>query len=315
MKWIGSLAILLSAMANGQISVGHPYNGIGRPLTVTVRAPKVAKAIQIELLEPLSAKVVEKASVSPGSLDLAKLFPELWATKKPQLLYAQLTTDGKKLGPAVVLQPMLNPLISRLAADGKTVEFVPDEDGPKYNGIRAYVDEDIVFDTSKGIMRFRMRPDAAPNTVWNIMQLVKGGLYTETIFHRIVSKRPLGPFVIQGGDPTGTGSGGAGFSYPLEKSPLPHDFGVISIARSTDPNTNGCQIFVALSRAATAHLDGRYAAFGQAILGAPTILKIATVPIGKDDRPTNPPVIHRAYLAEAKPYGEGPQPVRWDSKE
>jgi peptidyl-prolyl cis-trans isomerase B (cyclophilin B) len=159
-----------------------------------------------------------------------------------------------------------------------------------------------------GSIEFQLRPDAAPNTAWTIMELVKGGLYRDTIFHRVVAKRKDGtPFVIQGGDPTGTGSGSAGFSYPLENSPLLHDFGVISIARSTDPNTNGCQIFVGLSREGTKHLDSKYAAFGQAVKGGEVILKIAAVPVGKEDRPNDPPKIKNARLVDAPPYGTGPK--------
>ena len=148
-----------------------------------------------------------------------------------------------------------------------------------------------------------MRPDAAPNTAWNFLELVKGGFYTDIIWHRIVAKRADGsPFVIQAGDPTGTGNGGPGYAFPLEDSPLPHDFGVISMARSTDPNTNGSQIFVCLSRAGTKHLDHRYASFGELVRGKEVVLKTGQVPVGKDDHPTDPPVIRRAYLVNAKPY-------------
>jgi peptidyl-prolyl cis-trans isomerase B (cyclophilin B) len=235
-------------------------------------------------------------------VDAAKALPEFWTTKTPRLLYLQLVVDGKKRGSALVLQPMTVPVNSRLAADGKSVDFVPDED-QAFAGYRAYVDQHLVLDTSMGEMEFRLRPDAAPNTAFNIMDFARNGLYTETLWHRVVAKRKDGtPFVIQGGDPAGTGSGGPGFAYPLEKSTLPHDFGVISIARSTDPNTNGCQVFVCLSREGTKHLDFRYAAFGQLLRGAEAVRKIAAVPVGKEDRPLDPPVIHRARLIDASPY-------------
>lgn len=307
-------AIAFAALATigmAQIKASHPYNGINRPLDVEVSVPRGERGdVEIQLLKAVSAEVVEKVAVTAGKQDLAKLFPYLWTTKAPKVLYAQLVVGGKKVGPALVLQPMLNPLLSRLAVDGKTLEFVPDEDGPMFNGIRAYVDQDIVLSTEMGDMEFRMRPDAAPNTVWNLMQFVKDGLYTNTIWHRVVAKRADGtPFVIQGGDPTGTGSGGPGWSYPLEKSPLEHTFGVISIARSTDPNTNGGQFFVCLSRDGTKHLDGKYASFGECIRGTDAIMKTAAVPVGKEDRPTNPPKIFGARLVDAQPYGEGPKPV------
>jgi peptidyl-prolyl cis-trans isomerase B (cyclophilin B) len=311
MKRFALIALVLPSVSLAQITADHPYNGINRPLTVNVHLPRLSRGNpEIWLIDVGASNASDKAAVHNGRNDLAVMFPTLWSTKSPKVKYAQLVVDGQKIGPALVLQPMLNPAISRLKPDGKTLEFVPDEDGPMYDGIRAYVDQDIVFDTSLGSMRFRMRPDAAPNTAWNIMQLVKGGLYTDTIFHRVVAKRADGsPFVIQGGDPTGTGSGGPGWAYPLEDSSLPHDFGVISIARSTDPNTNGCQIFVCLSREGTKHLDHKYASFGQAIAGADTILKIGAVPVGKEDRPNDPPKILRARLVDAAPYGEGPRPV------
>jgi cyclophilin family peptidyl-prolyl cis-trans isomerase len=195
---------------------------------------------------------------------------------------------------------MTIPPISRLKPDGKTVEFVPGED-QAYAGIRAWVDRDIVFHTTMGDMRFAMRPDCAPNTVWTIMHLVSGGFYRDVIWHRVVALSHGFPFVIQGGDPTGTGNGGPGFDYPLEDSPLPHDLGVISIARDADPNTNGCQIFVCLSREGTARLDHKYASFGQCIAGIDVVKKIGAVPVGKEDRPLVPPVIHSAELVDATP--------------
>ncbi len=303
---------LLSTLCWGQLTPERAYNGIHHPLPIRVRIPQNLKGdVAILLLEPVTAKVVGKTPVRNGRIDLARHFPEIWTSEHPTVLYAQLAVGSKRVGPAVVLQPMLNPPLSRLAEDKKTVEFVPDEDGSMYSGIRAYVDKDIVFDTSAGKMEFRLRPDCAPNTCWIISQLVEGGFYTDVIWHRIVAKRKDGtPFVIQGGDPTGTGSGGPGFAFPLEQSTLPHDFGVISVARSTDPNTNGSQIFVCLSREGTKHLDGKYAAFGEAVRGADAILQIAESPVDKSDRPYNPPRILSAHLVEAPPYGTGPKPVK-----
>ncbi len=148
-----------------------------------------------------------------------------------------------------------------------------------------------------------MRPDVAPNTVWNFVQLVQGGFYRDIIFHRIINKHPRTgkPFVIQAGDPTGTGSGSPGYSFILEKSSLPHDFGVLGMARSTDPNTNGSQFYVALSREATQHLDGKYVTYGQLVRGKEVIEKVAAVAIGpKDDRPVKPPVIKGIKLVNPK---------------
>lgn len=111
------------------------------------------------------------------------------------------------------------------------------------------------------------------------------------------------PFVIQAGDPTATGDGGPGYWLPIEDSHLPHDFGVISMARSDDPDSNGSQFFFALSRAGTARLDGQYCAFGYAVDGAATIKAIAEVELAdvKAGKAVDPPLISSAELVPAPP--------------
>lgn len=303
------LAMILPATVQAQITPSQTYNGVNKPLYVNVSAPRNSKNLVLHLYQP-DGTLIDQKSTTTGKQDLNKIFTDFWQNTHENAYYVQLYANKKPIGPALVLQSMFNPTLSRLAADGKTIEFVPDEDGPMFNGFRAYKDQNLLIETSFGNILFKLRPDAAPNTAWNIMELAKGGLYTNTIFHRVVAKRQDGtPFVIQGGDPTGTGSGGPGFAYALEKSTLQHDFGVISIARSTDPNTNGCQFFICLSREGTKHLDERYAAFGQAISGADVIQKIAAVPVGENDRPNDPPKIKNVRLVDAAPFGTGPKPV------
>lgn len=307
-----SLACLLiaPALSAAQTKPVFTYNGVGRPFLVTVDRPARFFDLEFRLLEPVTGKVVEKGPVKPGQVDVAKVLPGLWTRKSKQVLYLQLFQDGAAVGSAVVLQPMTNPSVATLDADGKTIKFSPDEDRA-YAGVRAWVDQNVAVETDLGTMEFRMRPDCAPNTVWNMLELIKGGFYRDIIFHRVVATRKDGtPFVIQAGDPTGTGSGSPGYSFVLEDSPLPHDFGVISMARSSDPNTNGAQFFVALSRDGTKHLDHRYASFGEAISGTKVILDIAKVKVGKEDRPEKPPVIKKIWLRPAAPYGTGPAPVQ-----
>lgn len=295
----------MAAVSFAQLTPDHLYNAVNKPLPVAVKA---SGKLEIHLLEPVTAKDIAVASVKAGRVDLAQALG-LWSRQVKSVTYAQLYADGRPQGAPIVLQPMLSPTISKLGADGKTVVFEPDED-QAYSGIRAYADSYLQVETSAGNMTFALRPDCAPNTAANVLDYARNELYTDTIFHRVVYKRKDGTrFVIQGGDPAGTGSGGPGWAYALENSPLPHDFGVISIARSTDPNTNGCQIFVCLSREGTKHLDGKYASFGQLIRGADTVVKIALVKVGKDDRPEVPPVIKRVRLIPADPYPLRPQPV------
>ncbi len=303
---LGTIAMFIAASAasNGQITPGKTYNGVGRSFIVNIKpAASEAGPLSVKLLRAGSAEVVAETQCKPGFVDLTKLFPILWKTTKPECLYAQLYSDKTPIGSALVLQPMLNPQISKLSADGKGVDFVADEDGPMFNGYRSYVDQHILWHTTIGDIEVKLRPDASPNTTWIIHELVRGGYYTGTIFHRIVAKRKDGtPFVVQGGDPSGTGSGGPGFAYGLEKTKLEHDFGVIGIARSTDPNTNGGQIYFALSREGTKHLDGRYATFAQTVRGGEVILKLAEVEVDDKDRPKKPPVILEAKLVNAPPY-------------
>lgn len=95
----------------------------------------------------------------------------------------------------------------------------------------------------------------------------------------------------------------------FEFSSVPHDFGVLSMARDTDPNTNGSQVFVCLSREGTQRLDGRYVSFGEAVRGAEVILAIGATPVN-GDRPVEPPVLRQVRLVPAPPFGMGPGPLK-----
>lgn len=177
-----------------------------------------------------------------------------------------------------------------------------------FTGFLAYPDARVVFDTEYGEIEIQLRPDAAPNTARNFRELVAGGFYRDTVFHRIVPLTPAGdPFVIQGGDPSGDGSGGPGHWLPMERSTLLHDFGVVSMARDTHPDSAGSQFFICLSRAGTARLDGSYTAFGQVVRGGDVIRRIAQVPLAdaSSGRPRQPPLIRDAWLVPAPPRAVG----------
>lgn len=304
---VTSAAALMTTLTSAQLSANRTYYGLNRPMPVTVTNPAGNEAgIAIKLLDVSNAVVGEVASVEPGQVDFAVLFPKLWETKDTSgVLYAQLYAGDVPTGPALVLQPMLSQPYAELDARSGQLSWAP---SPRiFTGYRVYTDQDVLMTTSEGDILFRMRPDHAPNTVWNFMRLGEGGFYTDIIFHRIISKPNR--FVIQAGDPLGQGSGGPGYMVDLEDSKLPHDFGVISMARSRDPNSNGSQIFVCLSREGTKMLDGRYTSFGQAIAGADVINKIADTPLN-GERPVNPPVIKSVRLVDAAPRGTGPAPVK-----
>ena len=126
-----------------------------------------------------------------------------------------------------------------------------------------------------GQIKIELYPNIAFNTVANFVNLTEEGFYDNNTIHRVQKG-----FVIQGGDPTGTGTGGPGYSIKGEFSQngvnntLSHTKGVISMARTTDPNSAGSQFFIVLSDDAKASLDGLYAAFGKIIEGMDVIEKI-----------------------------------------
>ena len=135
-----------------------------------------------------------------------------------------------------------------------------------------------------GVIKLELYPDIAPLTVENFVSLVKDGFYNGLIFHRVIKG-----FMIQGGDPEGTGMGGPGYSIKGEfeangiKNDLKHTEGVISMARSMDPNSAGSQFFIMHKN--SPHLDGMYAAFGKTIEGMDVVNRIAETRTDWNDRP------------------------------
>ncbi len=143
----------------------------------------------------------------------------------------------------------------------------------------------ITFEMENGdIMKAELYPQVAPNTVNNFISLVNKGFYDGLIFHRVINS-----FMIQGGDPEGTGMGGPGYGIKGEfaqngfANDLKHTAGVLSMARSMMPNSAGSQFFIMHKDAP--HLDGAYAAFGKIIEGMDVVNKIAEVATDYSDRP------------------------------
>ena len=141
-----------------------------------------------------------------------------------------------------------------------------------------------------GTMTAELYPETAPNTVNNFISLVKKGFYDGLTFHRIIAG-----FMIQGGDPEGSGMGGPGYSIRGEfasngfKNDLKHTTGVLSMARTRHPNSAGSQFFI--MHGTTPQLDGEYAAFGKLTDGIDVLNEIASVDVGFSDRPLTPQVI------------------------
>ena len=154
--------------------------------------------------------------------------------------------------------------------------------------------ETAVIQTAQGPITVEFLPQVAPNHVDNFKRLAQDGFYNGTIFHRIISN-----FMIQGGDPNtkgnssqrnNWGTGGPGYSINEEFNDVPHTRGIVSMARSSDPNSAGSQFFIVTND--SQFLDGQYTAFGRVIQGMDTVDKIAGLPttssFGQADQPTNP---------------------------
>lgn len=158
------------------------------------------------------------------------------------------------------------------------------------------------------VMKAELYPEIAPNTVNNFISLVKKGFYDGLTFHRVIYG-----FMIQGGDPEGTGMGGPGYSIKGEfkangvKNDLVHTKGVLSMARAMNPNSAGSQFFIMHKDAP--HLDGQYAAFGKVIEGEDNIDLIAKVDTDYQDMPLEPQVMTKVTV---ETFGvDYPEPVHF----
>ena len=158
-----------------------------------------------------------------------------------------------------------------------------------------------------GVMKAELYPETAPNTVNNFISLVNKGFYNGLIFHRVIAG-----FMLQGGDPDGTGAGGPGYSIKGEfaqngfQNSLRHTEGVLSMARTMAPNSAGSQFFI--MHQAAPHLDGAYAAFGRIIEGMDVVNEIAAVATDYSDRPRQEQIMKKVT---AETFGvEYPEPEK-----
>jgi peptidyl-prolyl cis-trans isomerase B (cyclophilin B) len=157
---------------------------------------------------------------------------------------------------------------------------------PEETPVSNPTDDVAVITTSEGVMVLEFWPDVAPKHVENFKKLAKEGFYDGTAFHRVIKG-----FMIQGGDPNTKdeskqalwGTGGPGWKVNAEFNERAHVRGVLSMARSGDPNSAGSQFFICHGNPSS--LNGQYTAFGKLIKGDETLEKIATTPTGAQDRP------------------------------
>lgn len=152
-----------------------------------------------------------------------------------------------------------------------------------------------VFDTNMGEFEIELFEDKTPITTKNFIDLAQEGFYDEVIFHRIIDG-----FMIQGGDPTGTGMGGSGYTIEDEFTPeLTHESeGILSMANTGRPHTGGSQFFITL--AATPWLDGHHTVFGKVVKGMEVVREIGHVKTGPQDRPVHDVVINKITIKDAE---------------
>lgn len=155
----------------------------------------------------------------------------------------------------------------------------------------------VVLETNQGVIEVKLMPEVAPKACENFTQLAEKGYYDGLIFHRVIKG-----FMIQGGDPTGTGTGGEsvwGKPFPDETDPkVQFDSpGLLAMANS-GPNTNGSQFFITTAKATW--LDGKHTIFGKVISGYDVVEKIENTPTGRNDKPKSEQKIVKAYLKTAK---------------
>ena len=161
-----------------------------------------------------------------------------------------------------------------------------------------YARKRAIVETNFGSFRLRFLPEKAPLHVENFVKLAQSGAYDRTMFHRIVAG-----FMIQGGDPQGTGLGGdswrgPGTTVPAEFNDTPHVKGTLSMARTEDPNSAGSQFFICVERCD--FLDGQYTAFGQVEQGYEVVEAMSRVPTNAaNERPLAPVVMMSVRIVDA----------------
>jgi peptidyl-prolyl cis-trans isomerase B (cyclophilin B) len=260
--------------------------GLSYPVKIEVDAPEGGTVVASWLFTPaaftVDGKPLDKRSDSgtlqlppgfkiSGSLDLG---PYLTSTKAFKLGYASDVSEGEPVEVAVLER----------APEGLDFMTLPAGELGDYQ---------VLLRTNQGDVLVKLWPTVAPEHTRNFLDLAYTKFYDDTPFHRVVPG-----FMIQGGDRTGTGTGSGPRNVKLEPSDKPHLRGVLSMARSADPNSASCQFFVMHGNAR--HLDGQYSAFGEVVSGMDAVDRIATTPTqrtgGENSAPVTRQVLERALI-------------------
>jgi len=162
-------------------------------------------------------------------------------------------------------------------------------------GVSATEDDPrVVLETNLGDVTIELFMDECPITAGNFMNLSADGFYDGLIFHRVIED-----FMIQGGDPTGSGAGGPGYTIPDEPSALElhHGYGAVSMANA-GPNTGGSQFFIVVDETGRGYLDGMHAVFGQVLVGMDVAVAISVVPTDSNNKPLDDVIIEEVAMPD-----------------
>ena len=247
--------------------------------TTAKAAPPPAQPVTTPAATDTSKEVTPpapKPSATPAVADTTKAKT---AIQPPPAADTSKAATGTK--PTTTTKPDTTKAATRPKEGGKPVTEAVDPKAP-YKSVAFAKGEKpkIVMETTMGKIVLELWPDIAPKHCQSFVYLVNKGFYDTLTFHRIVPG-----FVIQGGDPLGNGTGGPGYSVPAEFSNKPHEDGVLSMARSQDPNSAGSQFFICLGRLTS--LDNKYTVFGKVIEGLDVVHKIEKVKTS-GERPAEP---------------------------
>ena len=253
----------------------------GQPVTV-----KVDQATTL-VMTTFDGKPVEakgSADVAAGATaDLAAVFPQI-ASPGTYVLFAD--PKGKTAPADFVGTPVVVEVVDNKERGGAPGPMVVKLEPLQY----------VQMKTTGGPMTMAMYYDTSPNTVDAFLRLCGQGYYDGLSFHRIIKG-----FMIQGGDPTGTGGGGPGYTLGQEFNAKPHTEGVLSMARTNDPNSAGSQFFICLNYGQTQQLDGKYTTFGKVVDGLDAVKKIGDVQTDASDKPATPQTIDAVQVMPVTP--------------
>lgn len=297
MNVVATMMVLFSVLIPGKLWYSPDKD---KPVEVQIKAAQPMRLILVDFAGKLQDPAIGNVINPNVNCDIKKIYPQIM---EPGTYVLLAVAEGRPatdfLGTPLVIQNL--PPAKSTPIRSTTIKVSP----------LCYVR----MDTTAGLMKILFWYDAAPNTVGSFLSLSAGGFYDGLIFHRI-----LPGFVVQGGDPTGTGYGGPGYTVNGEFNDHPHDVGVLSMARSGDEleskglpprpeyaNSAGSQFFLCLTREKTQALDHKYTAFGQIFDGLDVLQKLGNTELADVNagKPRVAPYMTRVQVVPVTP-GDNP---------